>query len=62
MGDPEVVPVVDVVGDEGSGMLDGESKGAASSFVDLVPPVCSSSSCCVRLDIADLEYGGDSRA
>jgi hypothetical protein len=45
--DPEVV---DVVGDEGSGMLGGEFKGAAS-FVDLIPPLCG-----MRLDVANLRY------
>jgi hypothetical protein len=57
VGDPEVL---DVVGDEGSGMFDGESKGAAApSFVDLAPPLCCCC-CCMRLDIADLRYDGDS--
>jgi hypothetical protein len=52
--------VLEVLGDEGSGMLDGKFKGAAvSSFVDLVPPLCC---CCMRLDIADLRYDGDSWA
>ena len=60
MGDPP--EEVDVVGDEGSGnMLDGKFKGAASSFVDLAPPLCCC--CCyMRLDIADLRYDGDSWA
>ena len=56
VGDPEGV---DVVGDKGSGMLDGEFSEGATSFVDLVPPLCCR---CMRLDIADLRYDGDSWA
>jgi len=51
--DPEVV---DAVGDEGSGMFRGEFEGAAS-FVEVALLLC-----CVKLDKADLRYGGDSWA